>query len=357
MMKKTIFIIILLYSAISAQPEFGIEQFLHGARVTDITSDGKNLWVSTDGNGIYRYSYDKDSWKNYSTKAKNLKLDFFYSISASKKYVWAGSTDGLFILNKKRNKWSKRKFGKGGQLGNWIRSLAYDKFHNVLWIGRFKFLSRFDAKKRRFSDYDLTIDGNEKTNTIKTIKVDGDSVIWFGTEAGIHKLRSSMKPDEKGAMIFIDNSNNNFESKAKSISFSAIVPEKKVIWFGLDEFVTKENPEYNTGGLYKYDRRANWERFDKHSGLPGNGIFDIAETGNYLWISTYEFNPNTKEQYGRGLALLNKKTETIKVINDERIPNNIYAIFFDGSFLWLGSDTGIFRIDLRNKFSPQFSKR
>ncbi|NOX16801.1 MAG: hypothetical protein GXO87_00765, partial [Chlorobi bacterium] len=155
----------------------------------------------------------------------------------------------------------------------------------------------------------------------------------------------------------IDNSNNNFESKAKSISFSAIVPQKKVIWFGLDEFVTKENPEYNTGGLYKYDRRANWERFDKHSGLPGNGIFDVAETGNYLWISTYEFNPKTKEQYGRGLALFNKKTEKIKVINDDRIPNNIYSIFFDGDFLWLGSDNGIFRIDLRNKFSPQFSER
>ena len=106
----------------------------------DITSDGSSIWFATNGSGIYKYTPKANEWKQYSSSQGNLQNDLFYCIAANKDYVWAGSADGLFMLDKKTGNWSKRKFGLGGQLANWIRALAYDKYKNALWIGRFKYL-------------------------------------------------------------------------------------------------------------------------------------------------------------------------------------------------------------------------
>jgi len=338
-----------------AQSEIETESFLDGINVTGFSKINNELWISTDGNGIYRYSYEKASWKNYSTVSGNLNHNFFYCIATSAKYIWAGSTDGLFIFDTRRNKWTKRKFGLGGQLSNWIRSLKYDPYENVLWIGRFKYLSKFDLRKKRFSDYDLTVDGNEKSNTFKTIEIDGDSLVWFGTEAGVHKYNKRYDIENKRAIKFYNNSGNFFNAEGKSVSLSSLLPNNEFIWFGMDEFLTEENPDYNIGGIYKFDRRNNWDRFDTYDGLPSNGVYSLSEMGNYIWAALYQFDKKSKDHYGRGLALINKSNNNIQVIDDEIIPNSIHTMLFDGDFLWLGSEKGIVRIDFRNKFKPIFT--
>ncbi len=101
-----------------AQTQSDMEFFLKGAQVTGITSDGTNIWFATNGNGIFKFIPKSNAWMSYSTANGNLQHDFFYCIAATKDYVWAGSTDGLFILDVKRDAWTKRKFGLGGQLAN-----------------------------------------------------------------------------------------------------------------------------------------------------------------------------------------------------------------------------------------------
>jgi len=355
-MKSVILVIMLFISSklTKAQVDFKINKFLEGTKITSICSDSKYLWAATDGNGIYRYSYSNKKWFNYSTRKNNIALDFFYSVAAGKRFVWAGSTDGLFIFNKRRRRWTKRKFGKGGQLSNWIRSLAYDKYAKVLWIGRFKYLTKFDLRRRRFKDYDLTINNNEKTNTIKTILVDGDSLVWFGTEAGLHKYNKNKNLDDKSAFTFYNNSRNYFGNEGDVVSVSTLIAEQHNIWIGLDEFTTKKNPTYNLGGFYKFDRQNSWTRFDKESGLPGNGIFCAAITGSYIWVSTYQFDIKKKETNGTGIVLINRLTGKVKTLIDNRIPNNVYAMYFDGKYLWLGSRSGIVQIDFENNFKPSF---
>ena len=355
-MKSVIVVIMLFISSqlTKAQVAFKINKFLEGTKITSICSDSRYLWAATDGNGIYRYSYFNKKWFNYSTQKNNIALDFFYSIAAGKRFVWAGSTDGLFIFDKKRRRWTKRKFGKGGQLSNWIRSLAYDKYAKVLWIGRFKYLTKFDLRRRRFKDYDLTVHNNEKTNTIKTILVDGDSLVWFGTEAGLHKYNKNKNLDDKSAFTFYNNSRNYFGDEGDVVSVSTLITEQHNIWIGLDEFTTKENPTYNLGGFYKFDRQNTWTRFDKEKGLPGNGIFCAAITGNYIWVSTYQFNTKKKEANGTGIVLINRLTDKVKTLIDNRIPNNIYTMYFDGRYLWLGSENGIIQIDFQSNFKPSF---
>ncbi|MBN1300884.1 MAG: hypothetical protein JW995_06680 [Melioribacteraceae bacterium] len=333
-----------------AQNNLKIVKHLEGITVYDVCGDGQNIWAATNGNGVFAYSEKNQKWTNYSTMNNRLQIDFFYSIDASKDYVFAGSTDGIFILNKKRNNWSKRKFGKGGQLSNWIRSVKYDEIDNVAWIGRFKYLSKFDIKNRRFVDYDLTANGDEKTNTIKVIQVDGDSLVWFGTENGLHKYDKSRSLEEPGTVTFYDNSKNYFRGEGDAVSISAILIEQNYVWIGLDEFITKLKPEYNVGGVYRFDRRNEWLRFDVSSGLGGNGISDIVRTGNFLWVSLYQFSMNSKEQYGRGLALINRLTEEVIPLRESSLPTTVFAMHYDGKYIWFAADNGLYQLDLSNTF-------
>ncbi len=351
-MKKLLLLILFFCGLnLSAQTQSDLEFFIKGAQVTDITSDGTNIWIATNGNGIFRYIPKSNAWMTYSTANGNLQHDFFYCIAANKDYVWAGSADGLFTLDIKRDTWTKRKFGLGGQLSNWIRALAFDKYENVVWIGRFKYLTKFDLKDKKYTDFDLTVRKNEKSNNIKTIKVDGDSLVWFGTEAGLHKYDKSKDLNDKNAITFYDTRYNYFDGEGEQVSITSLLFERKNVWIGLDEFITPERPEFNVGGLFRFNRRNDWMRFDTKNGLPANGVFDMEITGNYIWASLYQFGRSTKEMFGRGIVIIDRTTNQVIPIRDGRIPATVYSIFFDGTNLWLGTDSGLIKINFINKMA------
>ncbi len=345
------FTLLLLITSTMAQSFADPEFLLEGNSVEDICDDGENVWFATNGNGIYKYELNSGRIENYSSANGDLANDFVYCITADEEYVWAGSIDGLFILSKRTDRWSKRKFALGGQLSNWIRSVAYDKFANAVWIGRFQYLTKFDISKRRFYDYDLTQNKNQKTNTIKTVAVDGDSLVWFGTEGGLHKYDKSRDVDDQNALIFYDNRLNYFNGEGEQVSISDILFDQNMMWIGLDEFITEERPDYNVGGLYRFDRRNEWLKFDTNSGLDGNGIFCIERTGNWIWVSMYQFGKRSKEPFGRGLVLINRFTNEIKEINGENLPDTILSMHFDGINMWLGHKSGVVKINLVNELA------
>ena len=352
-MRKKLFIIlfIILSSLLFAEDENPIQKFLPDVIVYDIAKDDAGLWIATYGNGIFFKPFKGNEIKNFSSASGDLREDLFYTIEANDDYVWAGSTDGLYIFDKKRKRWTQRKFGKGGQFGNWIRALKYDPFINTLWIGIFKYLTKLDIEKRRFTDYDLTVNKNLKTNTIQSIELDGDSLVWIGTEAGLHKYNKSLDMDSSASMQFYDNSLNYFGGEGESVSVSDILIYKKNVWIGLDEFVTKDRPEYNVGGLYRFNRNHEWLRLDNKNGFTANGIYAIERTGNYIWVGLYEFNEKTKQKYGRGLSLVNLATMQSTTIRDNSIPNSVYSLLFDGENLWIGSEQGLLKINLVNRLA------
>lgn len=352
-MNKLILLIIFFSfpSFTTAQSADYLKTYLSGTEVTAICSDGQSIWAATNGKGILKYSAASDKFETLPNSDDNLQQNVFYSIAANNQFVWAGSTDGLFIYDKKRNYWTKRKFGLGGQLSNWIRSLAYDKYENVLWIGRFMYLSKYDLKTRRFTDYDLTIKGDKKTNTIKTIAIDGDSLIWFGTEAGLHKYNTSKNLNDPSSRQFYDNKLNFFNGEGEQVSISAVAFEGNNIWIGTDEFFTKEKPEFNVGGIYKFNRKNDWYKFDVTNGLPGNGVTALARTGNYIWAALYQFGSSSKEIYGRGIVLINRLTNRITPVRDNRIPDLINCLYFDGTNMWIGTESNLVKVELKNKLA------
>jgi len=349
---RILFLLINFFCAFSFSQAEPIEVFLEGKKVTDIKNDGVDIWVATEGNGIYKYVKWKNKWINYSTENKKIKQDFFYCIEVGPRYVWAGSADGLYTYDKKRNRWSKKRFSLGGQFGNWIRSLEFDKAEKKLWIGRFKYLSQFDLITKKYSSFNLTINKNEKTNSVKSLTLDGDSIIWIGVEAGLHK---HLKNDSSFSTVFYDSKSNYFLEEGDQVSITDILFEQNNIWFATDEFVTPQNPDFNIGGLFRYDRGINWIKFSEHSKLSGSGIFSLALTGNYIWTSVYKFDPETKNVIGKGLNLINRRTLKTAKVNNNLIPDTIYSLHFDGNNMWIGTNDGIRKINLKSLLIPDLN--
>jgi len=303
----TFFITFLILTNLTAQVESEI--FLEGAKVVDIAKDGDYLWVATYGQGVYRYSLNEQKWINFSTKSGNIDNDLFYAIEVNKDFVWAGSADGLFIYNKKREKWSKRKFAQGGQFGNWIRALKYDPSQNVLWIGRFRNITRLDVKRRRYADINRIQGKDQKSNNIKSIAFDGDSLIWFGCESGVHRYEKKKKYNNKSAWKYLTNKKRGFNEEGKSVSVSSMLFEGSRIWFGTDEFTS-----VSWAGVYSFDRKENVEE--------GKGMFLI--------------NRNTLQVTGVDLDQLGIRSSTF------------LKFLFDGVYMWIGSNAGLLRIKISN---------
>lgn len=340
--------------AFTAFAQVDSQLFLEGAQITDLKREGEYLWVATYGQGIYQYSLKDGKWTNYSSKSGNLENDLFHCVAASKDYVWAGANEGLYIYSRRTNKWTKRKFALGGEFGNWIRSLNYDEKRKRLWIGRFRNITVFDLKTNKFTDYNKVQNSDEKTNNFNNIVFDGDSVVWFGSESGAHKFNAKKNINDPSAWFYINNTGRNFNGEGNSVSVSDFVFEKNNTWFGTDEFITKEQPEYNVGGIYVWDRKLKWDRISKANGLGGNGIYCMVRTGNYIWAGVYEFKKNDKEEYGKGLYLINRITKKVTPIDLNELnitTSNILSLLFDGNNLWIGTSSGLVKLKVANQLA------
>ncbi len=333
---------------ISAQIESRL--FLEKAFITDIKMFENEIWVATYGQGIFHYIPKENKWINYSSKTTDVNNDLFHCVDVNKNFIWGGGNEGLFIYNRKTKKWTLKKFSDGGEFGNWIRSLYVDHKNNKLWIGRFRNITMFDIRANSYKEFNREISGNSKTNNINCISAEADSAIWFGAESGVHKLNLKAK-DENLSWEYFTNKGRWFKGEGTSVSVSDILFLKNSIWFGTDEFITKEQPQYNIGGIYIYDRKLNWERIGKANGLGGNGIYSLEKVGNYILTGVYEFRMQDKSEYGKGLYLinrLNKKVFPVDLNQIEISTSTIRKIFFDGHFLWLGTDNGLVRIKISN---------
>lgn len=334
------------------------EVVLQNASITSVRAEQNYIWVSTYGQGIYRYSSKEDKWLNFSTANNSIDNDLFSCIAVSDDYVWAGSIEGLFTYDKKRNTWKKRKFAVGGEMGNWIRSLCFDKEENTLWIGRFKNLTKLDVKRQKFTEFDLTKNNDPKTNTIKSIKLDGDSLIWFGSESGVHIFNKQLK-DSSSAWVFINNK-KGFNSDGDAVSVSDFYFDAGNVWIATDEFITQQQPNFNIGGIYKFNRRLNWERISKQNGLPGNGIYCLEKTGNKIWAAVYAFDKRNKKEYGKGFVIVDRLSGKITNIdlNQTSISSSLVQTFyFDGSDMWVGTDKGLYKFKVSNDLALWTGKK
>lgn len=359
-LKYSGFFPLLLFIFISSNCDsFAIDKkatnYFYGTKVTHIVPFRNEILFGTAGKGILIFDKKKGTWSQINSNNSSLKNDIIECLAVSEDFIWAGGTDGLSVCDRATNKWSQKKFSSGGIYGLWIRSLFYDSLRNEIWVGRFTNLTRCEIDKNKWTDFDLTKKKDSQTNNIRALWMSEGKYLWAGTESGIYKI--DVNNTVKNNFDYFDTFTKGFCNNSNYASVSLIRNNKNLVFIGLAEFITLDKPNYNTGGLYSIDTNKKWNSFDKKKGLIANGIYSIDFIGNYMAIGTYDFNPGSKSEKGTGLTMINKTTGKIYNVKakDFGIVNDkILALHFDGRYLWLGTYSGISRINLDDGFVYRF---
>lgn len=345
-------------SVFAGPPDFF--QIAGGAKVTAFVKDGSNFWLATYGNGIFRYDTKSNELISLNEEEGGPKDRLIDCIEVNDDFVWAGTSDGLLIYDKEKERWKKRKFGEGGEYGNWIRGLKYDKSTGLLWIGRFINMTILNVKRQKYEDYNLTRGDESSTNNVKKFFIEEDRYVWIVTEGGMYKYDKTFGDFELSKCEFISNKDGAFRSEGMKVSVNSILFDKEYIWFGNQDFRSPEMPDYNVGGVYRFNRMAKWDKVDSRSGLRGDGVYSMMRIGNTVWAATYEFDKEMKKEYGRGVTIIDRNTAKVITSNpkDLNIPvNQFYAMEFDQRYIWLASEDGLWRIDVSTPLASWGGKK
>lgn len=204
---------------------------------------------------------------------------------------------------------------------------AYQEDQNSVWLGTWGLgvaLGNTVTGQMRFQNYGLI----EKN--VKSIYLDGPTLyiagVGFGSPSrGVTKYTRQNQTWEYWEPI----SNYNFFSADVNV----IAGDSTSIWLG-----TKS-------GLVRYSRKE--QRFYTYTrswGLWENEITALKTEGNRLWIGT-----------SRGLNVYESGTDTVVKVELPEL-NRVYirALEADSETVWVGTDQGVYRLDLKERSGEKF---
>ncbi|HSP86765.1 MAG TPA: hypothetical protein VLN45_01425, partial [Ignavibacteriaceae bacterium] len=82
-----------------------------------------------------------------------------------------------------------------------------------------------------------------------------------------------------------------------------------------------------------------------------NGIYCLERTGNYIWAGVYSFDKKEKEEYAKGLILIDRIKGKVTPIDLEQLQtksSTIKTLYFDKTNLWIGTDKGLWKLIISN---------
>lgn len=265
-----------------------------GAIVTD---KNNNLWISTDGNGLYYLNSDGETVKQYKHNPNDpysLSHNKIKSLLLDDDGLWIGTMNGLNFLHFATGKIRQYFHEEGNQ-----HSISDDRIYDIkkdsdenIWIATYHGgLCRLNKQTQIFERF--RHNPNDKNSLgsdgVTCILEDSDKNLWIGTISGLYK-----KPKGRTTFEYHDNPVSNNANGGDYI-LCLYEDRNKNLWIGTRE----------AGLKAKLNGSATTKRFTREDGLPGDNVSGIQEDarGN-LWIST-----------DNGLARFNPKNQTFKGYN------------------------------------------
>jgi len=308
--------------------------------------------------------------------------------SHSNNIIWDYHDNGLIKIIpkfKRVNNYRNEKKDDNSISNNIIRAVHIDK-ENVLWVGTYNGLNKFDSQKNRWIHYfNNSSDKDFKKNIFNVIKDCDNNKLILGTNNGVFLFDKKTahfteytKQDDLSKNLQTSRSNNIwgllqnnnelwigtllglFKNKfgtniyklyshsptdPNSISYegiSTIFKDKKNnIWIGTHNGLNRYLPEIDGFKVYKHNSNAPYS-------LCGNNVWSFCEdkTGN-LWVSAYN----------AGINKYNPKTDNFtSITRAEGLPDEgIVSMVCDSNDnLWLGSMKGLIKFEQRTKKFTRF---
>jgi ligand-binding sensor domain-containing protein/DNA-binding CsgD family transcriptional regulator len=276
---------------------------LNGYRKTLLLDDKNNLWIGSDGTGLYQLNLTTNIIKHFGAqndgKSVNSNAVMGLALTKNKELLIATDGGGLNVFNPDSNTFSvcKSDNKNSGNLNtNALYDVCVDASDNI-WVATFNGgVNTHKAHQIRFDYFSYT--GN-KANELNNRSVLGlcqtaEGAILVGTDGG-------------GLNIF-DRKNNRFSvinnpSKVQNNVVKTIYedPQKRV-WLG-----------YFNGGLALYNpKNQSFKHYLSNPSDPlsisNNSVWSIAsEASGQLWVGTL----------GNGVNLLNPQTEKFQHFNSQ----------------------------------------
>ena len=266
-----------------------------GAMVTDKKD---NLWIGTDGNGLYCLNAKGETIKQYRHDANDpstLSHNKVKSLLLEEDGLWIGTINGLNFLNFSTGR-IRHYFNEPGN----ARSISDDRIYDIkkdsdenIWIATYRGgLCRFDKKSRTFERFmhQQTDKNSISSDGVTYIHEDSENNLWIGTISGLNK-----KPKGKATFEHHGNHVENNPNGGGDYILCIYEDHKRNLWIGTRD----------TGLKVKLKGSSRFRQFTWEEGLPGNNVSGIQEDSNgNLWIST-----------DNGLARLNPETMKFKNYN------------------------------------------
>jgi signal transduction histidine kinase/FixJ family two-component response regulator/streptogramin lyase len=308
-----------------------------------------NLWVGTN-EGVSRWRDGKLTGQfPRDSLAGGFAFAFYEDATGN---LWVGSGDGLIRLSNGR---CIPYTTTEGLAGDSIWTVYEDRQGN-LWVGSIGGLS---VRKKNGKWTSFTSKDGLASNTVLSICEDASSAMWFGTSAGLTRLRNG-----KFETFTIANGHSN------NVILAVFPDRKGTLWIGM-----------NGGGVYCY-RDGKFAPIATGDGFPNDiaRAFYEDSQGN-LWIGTnggglcvlkddHFVRYTTREGLSSDLILsihedpdgamwvgthgggLNRfqNGRWVQFTTQNGLPDDIiYQILEEGSYLWMSSTKGIFRVH-KNEF-------
>jgi ligand-binding sensor domain-containing protein len=262
-------------------------EFMPGYCIQDIELDGEYLWLGTD-EGLIKFSKSGKQPPIIFTKKDGLIGNDVQAVKIYNNEIWIGTADrGL----SKFNGVNFTNYGSNEGLFD-CRVMALDVNQDYVWLGLTTGLSKFTKKTEKFKNFELP----------------GGYVPGSG-------LGSSGNVSKKGIRrVFAD----------------SILIEGRNIWYGARD-------------LYKSDFKLNHTKHCKWGNeIPDHRVTDLDRNEKFVFVSAVG-------DYG-GISLINIKNKEVKLFrrSSNLVDSQVYALFSEGNFLWLATETTITKVGLKN---------
>ena len=330
--------------------------------VSAMETDGSCIWFggasSTSGAsaGISRFDKNTKGWVYFEARyIDGLNTNDVTSVAVGERYVWFGTINGLSRYDKKKDSWDTLTTFHGLSDDSVIDICLDDEY---LWIGTAYGLDRLHCPSGIIEE--AGPDGI-KRGAVYDVEVDDESV-WVGTVKGIYRY---LKDDGKSTPDLIGGDSvwtriTDTYRLLDNAAVTSIVIDRGEIWLAVSALPVQTSvelgiakgtnalelsaPSIGTGvvanGRYfilAADRDAlNWRRYFPPRAASSD-IKDICADDGFVWIASQS-----------GVFRLDRRYHTWEIFTEaEGLPHrSAQVILRDGEYIWFGTERGVTRVFL-----------